>query len=79
MTLPLGVLLDYQPLPASVTSAGPFAVETPHHRPPTAPHYVATAASTGPGSAHLSLGTSELSERPLLKLIRGQILADGGG
>lgn len=72
MTLPLAVLLDYQPLAASVTSAGPFTMETPHHSPPTAPHYRATAASAGPGSAHLSLGTSKLTHCLLLKLIWGQ-------
>lgn len=69
MTPPLAVLLDYQPFVASVTSAGPFTMETPHHSLPTAPHYTATAASTGPGSAHLSLGTSKLTLCQLLKLI----------
>lgn len=72
MTLPLAVPLDYQPFAGSVTSAGPFTMETPHHSPPTAAHYRETAASTGPGSAHLSLGTSKLTHFLLLQLIRGQ-------
>ena len=61
MTLPLALLLDYQPFAASVTSVGPFTMETPHHSPPTAAHYRATAASAGPGSAHLSLATLEFT------------------
>lgn len=74
MTLPLAGPLDYQPFAASLTSAGPFTMETPHHSPPTASHYRATAASTGPGSAHRCLGVSELTHRLLLKLIWVQSL-----
>lgn len=78
MTPPLAVLLDYQPLAACVTSAGPFTMETPHHSPPTAAHYRATAASAGPGSAHLSLGTSKLT-LPVIKADPGSESRDGGG
>lgn len=31
MTLPVAGLLDYQPFTASLTPAGPFTMETPHH------------------------------------------------
>lgn len=72
MTPPLAGLLDYQPFAACETSAGSSTVATPHHSPPTAPHYRATAAGTGPGSAHPGLGASKLTRRPLFKLIWGQ-------
>lgn len=71
MTLPLAVLLDYQPFTASVTSVEPFTTET-RHSPPTVAHYGHTAASAGPGSAHLSLGSSKQTHCLLLKLIQIQ-------
>lgn len=51
VTPPLAGLLDYQTFAASVTSAGLFTMETPHHFPPTAPHHRATAASRRSGSS----------------------------
>lgn len=66
MTVPLAILLDYQAFAASVTSAGSFTMETPHHSPPTAAHYRDSAASAGPGSAHLSICTWKLTHCLLL-------------
>lgn len=57
MTLPPAGLLDYQPFAASLTSAGPFTMETPRLSPPTAPS---------------SQNPSEVTHRLLLKLIWGQ-------
>lgn len=56
MTLPPAGLLDYQPFAASLTSAGPFTMETPHRSPPSAPS---------------SQNPSEVTNRLLLKLVWG--------
>lgn len=58
MTLPLAVLLDYQPFAASVTSEGLFTMETSHPLLPTEAYYRTAAKSTGPGTAHQTLSLS---------------------